>query len=120
MLYDGNGLEMTHIPHQDKCDRWREELDEEDFNEAVASINEYIDNSVGSFTANVIAESDWTETPYHALLYPACNDSQEDFRELFWQIVWHVLMERKDDWTFSRPDKNLRDLKEVTFFRRNV
>jgi hypothetical protein len=79
-------------------------------------INRRIDASDNDVqVAGWIPGHDWTGTPFMPL-YEVCGDT-EYAGLMFGLIVWAVMMERPDHWSFGRYPVNGREIQSMQYFR---
>jgi hypothetical protein len=66
-------------------------------------------------TSSWIPGADWSLTPFQPI-YEALQD-EVDAGLFFGLIVWHVVMDRDDCWSFGRYEKDGAPIKGMTYFR---
>jgi hypothetical protein len=82
------------------------------------ALDEHIDTQGGGeiITSSWIPGSDWTDTPYQPI-YEAVGQDWELARFFFGLVVWNVMMNRPETWSFGRYPKNDGDVIGMTYFR---
>lgn len=112
------GKQVTSVPHKIDYKKWRDNLDDGDYQLIVEALNKYIDNKVDvgePVTAGWIPGSDWTNTVYQPIWTACgCNDIQAGY--FFGLIVFETIMNRTDEWYFGKFSKDGRDIGSTTYF----
>lgn len=119
MLYSVPELKrIDDIPHADDYRRWRGELDQVDpvaYRRITAELNTRFDNREVD-TSSWIPGADWRNTPFQTL-YEACHQDQTAAALFFGLIVWQVVLDRDDCWSFGRYEKGGIPIRGMTYFR---
>lgn len=115
---DGNGSEreITSIPHRADYDRWRANLSDSEFEQITSAIEKLIagrEITVSSW----LPGADWQNTPYWPIYDKACGRDFDASRQFFGLIVWQVMMEHEDTWSFGRYDIKGKPVEGMTYFR---
>lgn len=108
---------IEDVPHQEKYDQWRAQLDHNNpgaFQSIHAELDSRFDNREVD-TSSWIPGADWSDTPFHPI-FVACGD-EEDAGKFFGLIVWQVVMDREDCWSFGRYEKDGVPVRGMTYFR---
>jgi hypothetical protein len=64
----------------------------------------------------ITRHADWTDTPFEPI-YVAVGEDWEMARFFYGLIVWNVMMNRSETWSFGRYPKNDGDVIGMTYFR---
>ena len=114
---DGNKQkQISDIPHQDYYSRLLSSLSKEEYDDICEELNNKIDtNEV--HTSSWMPGHDWHGTVFESIYTKAVNYNREVSGLLFGIMLWVVLMERDDDWSFGRYKKGEIDIKGITYFR---
>ena len=116
MLYSVDTLSyITKIPHQDKYNGLRRNLLQTDLDRIKAELNSRIDTNE-IHTSSWIPGNDWTGTPYMPI-YEACGQDVNLSGMCFGLILWIVMMERSDVWSFGRYEKDGVPIQGITYFK---
>ena len=118
-LYSLDGKPMTRMPHPREFDARCGNLSEQDSQAIVDKLNQIFDelDDGQHIVSSFIPGQDWTDTEWQPL-YHACRQNVEASGMFFGQLVWHVAMQRPDEWYFYRGDKGDRDYIGMTYFRK--
>lgn len=112
MLYSVPDMKRIEgVPHAQDYARWRAQLDGND-PEAFQAIHQELDSRFDSRevdTSSWIPGADWRGTPFQPI-YVACHSHEEDAARFFGLIVWQVVMDRRDCWSFGRYDRFNKEL----------
>ncbi len=119
MLYSVPDIQrIDHVPHAADYRRWREALDRVD----VHAYRRIHDELNGRFdgrevdTSSWIPGSDWTGTVFEPI-YHACGLDEEAAARFFGLLVWQVVMDHNDCWSFGRYEKEGIPIRGMTYFR---
>jgi len=116
---DGNENKLIEkIPHEEEFNIWRSRLNEEEYNAVVEKLNSIIEGDE-VHTSSWIPGNDWSGTVFEPIYTKACRLNREMSGQCFGVILWKVMMDREDNWSFGRYEKNGIDLRGVTYFRLN-
>lgn len=119
MLYDVNsGKEITKIPHRKDYDRWRKNITDQDFQNIFDELNNRIDQEE-IHTSSWIPGKDWTNTPFQPI-YEACNHDIQNSAKFFGLILWLVMLERPEYWSFGHYKKGGVQIEGLTYFKIEV
>jgi hypothetical protein len=116
MLYSvDDGKVITNIPYASKYRLYRGRLSDQEYNAIVEELNRRIDTNE-IHTSSWIPGSDWTETVYEPIYYKACNEDVEEAGKFFGLILWVVMMNRPEMWSFGHYSKNDILIEGLTYF----
>jgi hypothetical protein len=118
MLYaiDNTRKLITQIPHQEEFAIWKSQLTSREIEEIKNALDEKID-SEKVHTSSWIPGSDWSGTPFLPIYSKACKQNEEASAKCFGLFVWEVFMEREEDWSFGRFEKNGMQIAGLTYFK---
>lgn len=110
--------EIKRQTHEFEYSQWMRRLNPADFQRICDALNEYIDNQGGGeiITSSWVPGTDWTDSPFHPI-YTAVGEDWEMARFFYGLIVWNVMMNRPETWSFGRYPKNDGDVIGMTYFR---
>jgi hypothetical protein len=115
---NGTVERISKQPHERQFRQWMRNLAPADFQRSKDALNEYI-NTTGRgeiITTSWIPGSDWTGTPYQPI-YEAVGEDWEMARFFFGLIVWNVMMDRPEPWSFGRYPRHEGEIIGLTYFR---
>ncbi len=119
MLYSVPDLRRTdHVPHSGDYRHWRQALDRID-PRAYQRMHEELDRRFDGRevdTSSWIPGSDWTETVFQPI-HHSCGEDETAAALFFGLLVWQVVMDREDCWSFGRYEKEGVPIKGMTYFR---
>lgn len=119
MLYSVPDMKrINEMPHLVRYRTWCQKLDQVD-SRADQRIHDELDERFDRREVDTsiwIPSSDWTDTPYQDL-YEACGRDPEATDLFFGLLVWQVVMDRADSWSFGRYEKNGIPIRGMTYFR---
>lgn len=117
MLYSvDNGRKITKIPHPHDYNRWHNRLTDDEYK---AIYDELMSRISGSDieTSSWIPGSDWTGTVFQPIYEKACNQDENASAKFFGLILWHVVMQHEEWWSFGRYKLNDIPIEGLTYFR---
>jgi hypothetical protein len=116
---DGGRLkQIEDIPHQDNYSRLLSSLSKKEYEDIYETLNNKIEtNEV--HTSSWMPGHNWNGTVYEPIYTKAANNNRELSGLLFGIIVWVIMMERDDYWSFGRYKKGDVDIKGMTYFKIN-
>jgi hypothetical protein len=122
MLIDiDTGKPITRMPFAKEFQTLRERLTADEFNAAVSRVNELIDAGGAEIaTAGWLPGSDWRGTVFFPIFTNGTKENYEKAAQLFGLLVWHVVMQRQEQWGSGRYEKNGKDIGSRTYFRLGV
>jgi hypothetical protein len=112
---------ISRQPHHRHFDQWMRNLARTDFEGISEALNAHIE-TVGKgeiVTSSWIPGADWKDTPYEPI-YHAVGDNWEMARFFFGLIVWNVVGDRPEVWSFGRYPRNPGEIIGLTYFRLHV
>lgn len=119
MLYSVPDLnKIDNVSHASDYRHWRAELDRTDPG-AYTRIHEWLDSRFTTRevdTSGWIPGADWTGTVFEPI-YWACRENPEVAALFFGLLVWQVVMDRDDCWSFGRYEKEGVPIRSMTYFR---
>jgi len=119
MLYSVPDLKQIEtVPHTVEYRRWCTALDEVD-PQAYQRIHHELQARFDGRevdTSSWIPGSDWTGTVFQPI-YEACGEDPSAAALFFGLLVWQVVMDREDCWSFGRYDKEGIPIRGMTYFR---
>ncbi len=119
MLFAIEGVKtkpITSIPHQAEYSLWRSRLSDDEFLAVEEAINQKIagrEVNVASF----LPGKEWKGTPYWPIYEKACVNDFDSSRKFFGLIVWYVMMNHPEAWSFGRYDVKGVAVEGMTYFR---
>ena len=115
---NGTIEEIDKQTHEFEFTRWMRRLVPADFGCIRDALNQHIDTQSGGeiITSSWIPGADWNGTPYQPI-YEAVGQDWGMARFFFGLIVWNVMINRPETWSFGRYPKNDGDIIGMTYFR---
>ena len=118
MLYSIPDMKrIEHVPHRPEYRSWRAALDRVDLG-AYRRIHNELDSRFDEHeidTSSWIPGSDWTGTVWEPI-YRACGEDHVAAGLFFGLLVWQVVMDRGDCWSFGRYEKEGILIRGMTYF----
>ena len=68
-------------------------------------------------TSSWIPGSDWSGTVFQPIYEKACNQDESAAAKFFGLILWHVVMEHEEWWSFGRYKLGNIPIDGLTYFR---
>jgi hypothetical protein len=117
MLYsiDENKI-INYIPHERDFRIWRNRLTDAEYQAIVDELNDRV-NGDEIHTSSWIPGSDWTRTVWEPIYTKACQNNEVESGLCFGLIVWVVMMQHPETWSFGRYEKNGIPIRGLTYFR---
>ena len=119
MLYSIPDMKrIDHVPHASDYQRWLAALDAVDadaYQSICRDLNARFDEREVD-TSSWIPGSDWSNTPFQPI-YRACEEDETAAGLFFGLLVWKVVMDRDDCWSFGRYEKDGVPIRGMTYFR---
>jgi hypothetical protein len=108
---------IDHVPHLADYQRWLAALDAVDgaYQGICRDLNARFDEREVD-TSSWIPGSNWSNTPFQPI-YRACEEDETAAGLFFGLLVWKVVMDRDDCWSFGRYEKDGVPIKGMTYFR---
>ena len=107
---------VTKIPHKADYDRWRKGMSDSEYQAIYDELNSRITESEIE-TSSWIPGNDWTGTVYEPIYDKAGQYNEESAARFFGLILWHVVMEHDDVWSFGRYKLGDIPIEGLTYFR---
>ena len=108
---DGSKLKpIRDIPHNDHYSRLLSSLSKKEYDDIYKTLNNKIDTNE-IHTSSWIPGHNWSGTVFEPIYTKAANYNREASGLLFGIIVWVIMMERDDHWSFGRYKKDEIDIK---------
>ena len=120
MLFSIDDLEhpIDHVPHQHEFDACVRRLTDEQYMAIIDELNSRIEGTEVQ-TSSWMPGRNWRGTVFWPIYDSACRRNEEAAALFFGQIVWKVFMDREDDWSFGRYEKDRVPIRGLTYFRIN-
>ena len=117
MLYsiDSNSR-ITKIPHKADYDSWRVGISDQEYDAIYSELSSRISGAEIE-TSSWIPGSDWFGTVYQPIYDKACHCNEESAAKFFGLILWHVVMEHEEAWSFGRYRLGDMPIEGLTYFR---
>ena len=109
---------IRDVPHHSDYQRWVTQLNHID-PQALQRIRDALDGRFDTQdvdTSSWIPGADWSETVFEPI-YLACGQDETAAGLFFGLIVWQVVMDREDYWSFGRYEKGGVPIRGMTYFR---
>ena len=118
MLYsiDDPHKPIGYIPHEKEYRIWRSRLSETEFQAIVDKLNSMVDSDE-VHTSSWMPGHDWTGTVFQPIWGVACLKNDEAAAKCFGLILWEAMMNRAEDWSFGRFEKNSIPIEGLTYYR---
>ena len=116
-IKNGEPVQVTNQAHGWWFCQWMQFMDPVDFQRIEDTLNHHI-NTVGSseiITSSWIPGANWDDTPYEPIWWAVRDWGLARF--FFGLIVWNVMMNRPELWSFGRYPKREGDIIGMTYFR---
>ena|SRR5438874_331696 len=107
---------ITYIPHEREYRIWRSRLTDPQYQAIVDKLNSMI--GVGTVhTSSWMPGHDWSGTVFQPIWEHACLRNDEAAAKCFGLILWEVMMDHPERWSFGRFEKNNIPIEGLTYFR---
>lgn len=102
MLYSiDKGRYMDFIPYEEEFRIWRRRLTDEQYHRIYEDLNQRIaSNEI--HTSSWMPGSDWSQTVFDPIYNVACQCNEEAAAKFFGLILWVVVKDRPDVWSYGR------------------
>ena len=123
MLYTVDRELIEYIPHVADYERWRRRLSDLEYEAIFQELNERVNEHMqrnGVVTSSWIPGADWTGTVFQPIYENACNYDADQAALCFGLILWDVMMQREEAWSFGRYEKDGIEIRGLTYFRIEV
>jgi len=117
MLYSLDRMEeVKSIPHEQEFKVWISRLSPRDMKAIKDELNRRI--SKGEVhTSSWMPGHDWSGTPFLPIWDKACLRNVDAAAKCFGLILWQVMMERPEAWSFGRYALNNIKIEGMTYFQ---
>ena len=106
------------IPHRKDYDRWRKDIRDEDYQAIYDELYSRISGSEIE-TSSWIPGSDWSGTVFEPIYFNACHEDEVASAKFFGLILWQVVLEHDEVWSFGRYKLGDIPIEGLTYFRIN-
>ena len=107
---------IKDIPYKDEFEKWKSSLTNKQYDAIVNKLNNKIDGDE-IHTSSWIPGSDWRGTVYQPIYDIACNKNKDAAAKFFGLILYKVIIERDEVWSFGRYKKDGVPIEGLTYFR---
>lgn len=102
MLYSLDTMKkITSVPHEREFIAWTRRLSPAEMQAIKDELNRRI-NGGEVHTSSWIPGRDWTGTPFQPIWEKACQRNVDAAAKCFGLILWQVMMEHPEPWSFGR------------------
>lgn len=117
MLFTIDGEQITDLPRRRKNDfnLWRANLTNQDYDTIEDELKDRI-NGDDVHTSSWMPGKNWGGTVFEPL-YHACNKNERHAAFFFGLILFQVIIEHDECWSFSRFDFNGKSIQGLTYFK---
>jgi hypothetical protein len=112
---DDTSTAIVRVPHGAQYRTLRGRLSDADFDAIRAALNARIDGHEVR-TSSWLPGSDWEDTVFFPI-YLAAGQDRGLAGKFFGQIVWEIFMDRDEDWSFIKAEKDGVQIPGTTYFR---
>jgi hypothetical protein len=120
MLYSiDKNQAITKIPYEQSYKRWISRLSAAELDAITDELNQRI-NSNEVHTSSWMPGHDWTGTVFMPIYEKACGRDKTASAQCFGLILWKVMMDHPDTWSFGRYKLNDIPIEGLTYFRINI
>jgi hypothetical protein len=117
MLYSfDSGEYIKDIPHRREFDIFRSRLTGVQYQAIFDDLNSRVDIDE-IHTSSWMPGADWTGTVFQPIFDVACRNDFDASAKFFGLILWHVMLEREEVWSFGRYEKDGVPIEGMTYFR---
>ncbi len=117
MLYSLDRLQkVTTIPHRKEFDVWTKRLTAREMKDITDELDRLIDGSEIQ-TSSWMPGSDWSGTVFLPIWEKACGRNVDAAAQCFGLILWKVMMDRPEHWSFGRYKLSDVPIRGLTYFR---
>jgi len=117
VLYSLDRLDVVRsIPHVVDYKRWTSRMSTVELKAIRDELNRKISGSEIQ-TSSWMPGSDWRGTVYQPIWERACNKDVDAAAKCFGLILWSVMKDRDDWWSFGRYKLNDVPIRGLTYFR---
>lgn len=108
--------QITHLPHERKFRVWTSRLSPADMRPIKRAINCRA-NREDVLTSSWIPGHNWSGTPFLPIWDKAYLRNVDAAAKCFGLILWQVMMEHPDAWSFGRYSRGNVPIEGMTYFR---
>src|SRR3954454_25085175 len=103
MLYsiDDPDTPITKVPHRRDYDVWKHRLSPPKLAKIIRKLNTMIDGDE-VHTSSWMPGRNWIGTAFQPIWEKACLKNDEAAAKCFGLILWEVMMEHPEDWSFRK------------------
>jgi len=117
MLYSLDRFQLvTTVPHNREFVAWTSRLSAAEIKAIKDELNHRINGSEVQ-TSSWIPGSNWTGTVFQPIYEKACLKNVDAAAMCFGLILWQVMMERPEEWSFGRYKLKDIPIEGLTYFR---
>ncbi len=110
---------IKKITHRAEYDQWRQRINDTDYQAIYDELNARISGSEIE-TSSWIPGSNWQGTVFQPIYEDACGCDEVASAKFFGLILWHVVMQHDETWSFGRYQLGNILIEGLTYFRINV
>ena len=103
---------IERIPHRAEYEMWKSRLKTEEIQDIVDELNSQVSEG-DVHTSSWMPGRDWSGTVFQPIYDRACDQHEESAAKCFGLILWEVMMNRDEAWSFGRYEK----VEGMTYFR---
>ncbi len=115
MLTDSESY-IKSIPHKRGYNHWRNRLTDAEYQAIYDELNSRISGSEIE-TSSWIPGRDWSGTVFQPIYEKACQYNEDAAAKFFGLILWHVVMDHEEVWSFGRYRLGDIPIEGLTYFR---
>ena len=117
MLYSPDTLKpITSVPHKESFDRWKAKIEVGKYQAIKDELNNRLTEGK-VHTSSWIPGSNWMGTVFEPIYTEACSFNEEASALFFGLILWEVMMENANDWSFGRYSVGKVPIEGMTYFQ---
>jgi hypothetical protein len=110
---------IRDIPHRRFYDTCRARLTDAQYQSVFEALDRRVDSNE-IHTSSWIPGANWMGTVYQPIYDTACHYDETAAAQFFGLILWHVMLERPEAWSFGRYEKNNLPIEGLTYFKLGV
>lgn len=107
---------VRDIPHQREYDIWRARIRDQEYLAIMAALNARIEGDE-IVTSSWIPGSDWIGTVYQPIYSKSCRMNGDHAAKFFGLLLWEVMLNHEDVWSFGRYEKDGLPIEGMTYFK---
>jgi len=97
-------------------DIWRARISDEEYSGIISALKDGIE-AYGIITSSWIPSSDWSGTVYEPIYERVCRGNEDHAARFFSLLLWEVILNHEDVWSFGCYHKDGLQIKGMTYFR---